>query len=536
MSYQEKAFKIVKESIKSAVFIDEKAREFYQDVKELTTDYEENLSIELYDNLKKNGISLDVHKYKISDENNNELKNYLFEDRDLVLLDWNLNGNSGAEFSLKLLEDIVGRAHIHFCIVYTSENGQNLDSVLFNILSYFSYENEEFYLDLKEKLESIENIETVLSELHNLNAYRDDVRARAITKSLFQEHREIIFKILEITGKEDIKCSLIKASIAFMKTLKSQTKNVCPSYVAFEEKTIVIDNTIIVVLNKNENHPNVLINNLSNQITKHENSFTQLLGLEMQTIFSKTSAFIDSNLLHFTKNALLFHRENYRKEGLLHFFPEFIKEIMIEKARLNIRNIPINLLESSFLDEEYSNQVPNNAELIAMNIFYNSTKLKNDNKLNFGDVFKRDGSEEYYICITALCDCLRPDKIQNSFFFAKGEPINTEVALSLGDSAFISYLSQSQIVKWTDVNTIIEQNNQKFSPVYIKPLQFTIVNVTFDGNDSIKFFNLNLIGEVENFNAKYITTIKSNYTQRIANHAFSYPIRVGVDFVKKQLL
>ena len=31
---------------------------------------------------------------------------------------------------------------------------------------------------------------------------------------------------------------------------------------------------------------------------------------------------------------------------------------------------------------------------------------------------------------------------------------------------------------------------------------------------------------------EYITTIKQNYAQRIANHAFTHPVRVGVDFVK----
>ena len=30
---------------------------------------------------------------------------------------------------------------------------------------------------------------------------------------------------------------------------------------------------------------------------------------------------------------------------------------------------------------------------------------------------------------------------------------------------------------------------------------------------------------------KYITTLRPNYAQRIANHAFIHPVRVGVDFV-----
>jgi hypothetical protein len=533
MSYEEKAFEIVKESIKSAIFIDEKARTFYQDEKELKGEDEEKLSIELYNNLKENGISLDIHKYNLKDENDDDLKNYLFEDRDLVLLDWNLQGDSGEEHSLKLLEDIVNRPHIHFCAIYTSESGSKLDSVFFNILSYFSSEDEKYYTDLKEKLESIENIDSIVSDLNFINVYRDSKLSGERFQKIFKENRATVETIFEQIGKDDKKCSLIKASIALMDTRKSLIKNACPNFVSFDNKTIVIDNTIIVILNKKDNNPNVLISNLSKQITKHENSFTQLLGLEMQTIFSKTSAFIDQNLLHFSKDALLYHRENYRKDGLLHFFPEFIKEIMLEKARLNIRSIPISLLDNDFLDIENKSVMPNDKELIAMNVFYNSTKLKNDNKLNFGDVFKKDDVNEFFICITALCDCLRPDKIQNSFFFAKGAPIKIDDALRLGDTAFISYLSEKQVVKWTDVNTLIEDRHQMFSPIYIKPLQFCIVNTEFDSNESLQFTFLNSTGVAEVFNAKYITTIKSNYTQRIANHAFSYPIRVGVDFVKK---
>jgi hypothetical protein len=118
-------------------------------------------------------------------------------------------------------------------------------------------------------------------------------------------------------------------------------------------------------------------------------------------------------------------------------------------------------------------------------------------------------------------------------FFAKGAPIKIDDALKLGDTAFISYLSERQVVKWTDVNTIIDKEHHKFSPVYIKPMQFSVVDTQFNQNGEILLNFLKSDGEKDSFKAEYLTTIKSNYTQRIANHAFSYPIRVGVDFVKK---
>jgi len=272
---------------------------------------------------------------------------------------------------------------------------------------------------------------------------------------------------------------------------------------------------------------------ISNNIISNKSSFTQLLGLEMQSIFSQSSAFIDENLLNFSKEALIYHRENYKREGIEQFFPEFIKEIMVEKAKLNIRDKELSLLENAFLDSLNEKIRPEDDELLSMNTFYNSSKLHSDNKLNFGDVFKDVDSEDYFICITALCDCLRPEKIDNTFFFAKGKPIKKDVALQLGDTAFLSYLSNKTVVSWTDV-TSIEENLHKFSPVYIKPLSFTVANTQFESNGNLSFSSIdyNVSSNLQTKNVTYITTIKANYTQRIANHAFSYPIRIGVDYVK----
>lgn len=533
MSYQEQAIGIIKDSIKSAIFIDENARDFFQDTSELKGKPEEKISIELFNKFKLDGISLAIHKYKINDEKDESLKNYLFEDRDLVLLDWNLDGNdSGQDFSLALLADIVKRPHIHFCTIYTSEKGNDLVNVFQNILSYFSGENSEYYDELYADLESEDEIVKIKDALNDINSNRDSDDCGRKVGKLFGSNRDQILKIKDITGISDNKCAIIKASIALNRMITSTKSNECPSITNFENKTLVIDNTIITILNKEDNNPRDLIKNISEQVIQGKSSFTQLLGLEMQSIFSKSGAFIDENLLSFGKDAIIFHREKYKTDGHLHFFPEFIKEIMLEKAKLNIRDKSISLLDNDFLDNENGGKIPNDEELIAMNIFYNSTKLKNDNKLNFGDVFKKEGGSEYFICITALCDCLRPSKIENKFFFAKGEPIKKQDALRLGDTAFISYLSEEQIVKWTDV-TSIDEKLHKYSPVYIKPLQYTIIDIQFNDEEVITFTNLNSKGEIVPFNGKYITTIKSNYTQRIANHAFNHSLRVGVDFVKK---
>jgi hypothetical protein len=535
LSYEEKSFEIIKNSIKSAVFIDEKARDFFQKDSDLLGENEEEITVDLFNQFKEEGISLAIHKYKINDQKNEALTNYLFEDRDLVLLDWNLDGeNSGQEYSLELLADIINRPHIHFCTIYTSEKGSDIDNVFRNIISYFSNETLENYIEKKESLEIEEEITKIKASLDDINLNRDTEEVKVKIGELFKTNPKEIKLIKSITGIASNKEAIIYASIALdNNSIKSEILYPSPTLISFINKTVIIDNTIITILNKQENEPKILIENISKNITASKSSFTQLLGLEMQSIFSKSSAFIDENLLNFTKEAVIYHRENYKKEGISHFFPEFIKEIMVEKAKLNIRNQELTLLEDNFLDSLNENIKPEIDELLSMNTFYNASKLHTDNKLNFGDVFKTEGVEEYYICITALCDCLRPDKINNTFFFAKGNIINKESALQLGDTAFLSYLSNKIVVAWTNVVSI-EESLHKFSPVYIKPLSFTVSNNKFDENGNLSFSYINADNDISLINVNYITTIKANYTQRIANHAFSYPIRIGVDYVKSQ--
>ena len=53
-------------------------------------------------------------------------------------------------------------------------------------------------------------------------------------------------------------------------------------------------------------------------------------------------------------------------------------------------------------------------------------------------------TNKFFVCITALCDCLIPKK--NKFYFAEGEKIKLKEALELGDGAFISYLTTGEIL------------------------------------------------------------------------------------------
>jgi len=523
MSYQDTANQIIKDSIKSAIFIDEKARSFYMNESELSGAVEERLSEELYNNFKINGVSLAVHRFIKGEEQIESVKKYLFDARDLVLLDWKLNDEDGEECSLQLLADIVlNQSHIHFCAIYTSL--RNLDEVFWNILSYFSQSTTEEYEDLKSELSDLEGgIVHLISEIKNFSAKRFDKSSRRDFAQFCKDNPEIISRIADYSKGKDKLCSVINAGIAFSNELTSNTSLPCPSLISSSKRILTIGNTIITILNKSESTPDNLIDKFSEHVVQNEQSFMQLIGLEMQKLMSQKAAFIDTNILHVSKEAFIYHREQKGKEG----FQEFIKEVLFEQARLHLRSGTLKMLDNELLDSltPQVSSFNNDSEIQAINTFYNSSILSGERPINFGDVFRI--GNKFFICITALCDCLNPKK--NVFYFAEGKKITRQNALPLGDTAFVSYLPLSEIIRWSDDQ---EEKGSHFKPIYIKPISFIIPEKNIIGNKLVLHF-LDENAVPKSLVVEYITTIKTNYTQRIANHAFSHPVRVGVDFVKK---
>ena len=266
-------------------------------------------------------------------------------------------------------------------------------------------------------------------------------------------------------------------------------------------------------------YPDILFQKFGETISTYRWGVMQLAGLEMQNIQKKNCSFIDENILRVTRKALGYHRnEDFDN------FEDFLRNVMLEQQALNLRDEKLTLVEA--IDREpYDEKLQE--EYTSMNVFYNSVCLKKNKPISFGDVFRCDG--EYYICITALCDCARPGKRNNSFYFAKGTSITCNDALKIGDGGFISYLNNNEYVKWNLKSSSDE-------PVYIVPESLLVpCNLIVDQKiDVEKLVFENGVSKIKTYVFEYVTTIKQNYTQRIANHAFTHPVRVGIDFVKKK--
>jgi hypothetical protein len=567
MTYNDKAFNIVKHSINSAVFIDEKAKEFYSEIPIDNDVIEEQLSVELFNQFKSEGVSLAVHKFNVADISNEELKQYLLKDRDLVLLDWELDATGGIDYSLKLLSEVVGYPHINFCCIYTSTS--KFDDITLHINTFFSGFSKADYENVLSAY-SFLDINDFLEPAKTLLASNNDSDIDSFLKSIGVDLADFP---IEYKSNFDALKILIDSFGGFEKSEKREMEITSTSK---ESNSFIINNTFVFILKKdvvNDTKPSALIKRISEELTKNKNSFIQLLGLEMQTIFNNNGSFINESMLQSSTEAFFTHR-NYLKEKNKNDIPfnTLIKKVLIEHATLRLRTAKLSLLDADFLDEESKNynQIPSDEEVASMNTFYNSvivTSLNNIDlpNVNFGDIFI-NSEGVYYLCVTALCDCLRPGKIKHNYFFVEGKEIPIDTANLLGDSAFVSYIPNNKAVSWinyestkvkkannagldpkdAEINNLKSKINAleqfKYKPVYIQPHIFNIRNPKIE-NNTIELRRVESVKKIEEgkdsgdlniFNASYVTTLRPNYTQRIANHTFAHSVRVGVDFVSKR--
>jgi len=254
-----------------------------------------------------------------------------------------------------------------------------------------------------------------------------------------------------------------------------------------------------------------------------------MLGLEMQSYINRSCAFITGDVLDVANETIAFHwHQNIKNENEVSF-AEFVKQIMIDQVDSRIKRGKFLLLEKiNFLNENNTPKKIDNRQIARINSFYNGSKISGERLLNYGDILFSSENENYYLCITALCDCLHPENINNRFFFVRGRKFDIESAIKLGDEAFISYLNDDECVNWVQYGQSTTYDNHK--PVYIKPIQLYIPNSSIVDN---KVTMLDLRDEqVKYVELEYKFTLRAQYTQRISNHAFSHPLRVGIDFLK----
>lgn len=523
------ASKILKDSISTAMFIDDKALEPFEKNREGFEDF-----THLYKSFKKHDCLLDIRRYS----NIGYRKKYKesLSKIDLLVLDWQLI-ESDTEYliPLNMLAMAISAKNVHFICVYTKRTNQEIDDqILYPITAYFS----NIYTE-----KSTETLETFYELLDDKGieqqAFKDKFYGlvKELTFYYYQKQdtvdkRNDINNALQDLGfattfndfiennydNSDIDQKLIRFGYELFDSPVSD--NLYAIHISQKGKnSIYINNTVIKIRNKVET-PN-LYGDFCDSLIDDHNIFFTLFGLEMRNRFRESAAFIGAEIGSIDEIALFYHQNQVTSVE----FMELLKDIWKEQASSFLYERKIKILDvledyktnrrikhkvSTFRKKDKKNQ----QNLARINAFYNTLNIKRmkDDTIKFGDIFLRndDVERKFLLCITPHCDCLHPtENIDNMFHFIEGKEDFLSEGLSTPEEDFSSfiYLKEDPIcIRW-----------------YCRPFSIYIPKKNNKVQNAI---NINIKGAESNIS--YLCSLRENYCQRLANKSFGFPLRVGV--------
>ncbi len=541
MSFSSVANQIIQDSIMSSIYIDDKIVEPFEAVIEGNEKLFE-VSKGLYSSFREKNKSLDFYKFKLT-RNWREDTDYIFKNRDLLILDWQLDETKDLKQTdaLEILAKAVETDSLHFISIYTSTDEEKFEDIFYQIKAYF---------DIKYNSKS----KAIITKLI------DDLESEGIDTTFFKEHsgkfKEIALKVANKEIIEEIKGPLIgklgKHYKSFSNTLKEIDKDLTKAWEIFgyclneeehntklinnvnsnvsfiERNFIVINHTIIQITNKENPKPEVHFDFFRQALLDVCGNLLSLTSLEIKNLLRDSSGFIGKDADSIDEAALFHHQS--KKENFFEFIIEIWKSHTFSHVDYNLDKL--STLNTEFWKEykgtkdidgrieslrRDENRFCN--ELAKLNVYYNSLHIGKpaEDKIKFGDIFlgfdgtgKPDG--KYWLNISAHCDCLVPeDNLKNNFYFVSGVKSGLKESLSLGDRGFTSYIKNEGeffSIMW----------NQR--PVILNIQNSNMVNYRIKAKD----------GKLEDFEIRYIGTLKENYAQRMANNSFSFAMRVGIDF------
>lgn len=300
-----------------------------------------------------------------------------------------------------------------------------------------------------------------------------------------------------------------------------------PCAVKVANGTLSIEGMIVCCLSKmasqEKNAVDIadLIPSIAKQITNVPNSIFDVIWLyysnALRTVLQERTQFfagIDEKALGYVSKELLSQGECIFNEWMKALFQD---EIMDRFDGVNIE-LPPEVLRD--IIEKYGDVQPRDfAEaLVALNekIMVNHIYSKKKHNIDFGDVFvtTEGGEEIYWMCVTAKCECLRPEnKIEYNYLFIKGKRMPRAVtALSAAESAYRSFI----------------KNEEELVSIEWKP---KLVSVYFKEGDNVAYSvgaKTQGIYKGITLSYTYLCNVKENYAQRMANASFAEGNKVGI--------
>jgi hypothetical protein len=549
MDFSTVASSIVREAINSAIYIDDKVLLPYEDAAPDAGMFRPD---KIFSSFRDNNCSLDIYRYDRGDFEN--LERLLYSNRDLLILDWHLDSDDEDNMrpTFEIMNKAIGAKNLHFCVIYTTEKlGELHEKVIYNIGSYFSGLTSRIKATGKEAFENwvdsfgLAEGETLditnrLSEL--TKQFFFDFKDKAQNKKVSKEILDLINEFsnrdqfIEFLNGLDLPTTVYKAQLLCLGFVLNQCEvpeeaNQQPIELSPDKNTVRVNHLYVKAYSKGTNGDG-LYEDFKLALINDSNLFLTLLGLELRNRFRESSGFIVNDLEGVSNLAFFFHRKSHF-EGHEGLFNEFLKDIWKDQVGSFLLEKNISLFDvidefgrSINIDQEllgFNKSVEVHRRALAqLNFVYNRLAAirKTNDEIRFGDVFYFDvegSARVFLLCVTPHCDCLRPGKIKNMFFFIEGKEIGIAAGVEKSDGDYISFIKNSgdlTCIDWTNGTDDC------------KPFTLYLPNHRMQGEDMVVMASV--LGEDRNL--VYLCSLKENYAQRIANKGFSYPLRVGIDF------
>lgn len=555
MDFAQVAEGIIKDSIVSAICIDDSLKGPF-DVPDSENDLNFNIPKSIHQSFKKEHCHLTVYQYK-DYRQWKEDRDFEFKNRDLLILDWELQKTAGDKYldSLKILNQAIETVGIPFVYIYTQ--AADLHKIPFIIQAYFSGLNKneaaELWGDIIQEIEDLDDVDDGQDLLNNFAEEIDALRRhnlstqekRNINQSISKKLGDItdasnpgkLFgNIKRILNKKLRDIELSPCDFLYLRQNEYFSRDKGPrkkiEFFDSEKMTLIINQNFIKISSKNEGvdayvDPKYLFQSFTKTVSDSHFNFLIFLALEFRNLYREQAMEVGRNLHLIDETTLLYHLGILGEKAgryLKHLWKDQVTALWFEKESKMVDSLIIYQSQDHIQKRLESFSVgEKETELSRINYFYSTLQIrrKEGDQIRFGDIFILNGFQKkqnqvYLMCITPHCDCEYPSKIENQFTFIKGvKTRNNKKPLERGDSGFDSYLFDKQ----SEEIFCIEWGNKPFT-LYVLESENKI--------DSGIKVNYKGIG----CTLGYVATQKESYAQRIANHAVSYLLRVGIDLAK----
>lgn len=518
---------IVRQSIRNVICVDDGLLEPYDVEKD---DVAFAFSKELFEGISNAcQCSVTMVQYK-GDETEGMLEEKLNE-KDLLVLDWELTITDRIEKPINVLACALNKNVPYICIYTNSEDLEKITDCIEKYYSGYTVEMAETAAKLWEsegigKEEFLNDLEKCLENGRNI-------------PKLFEKVQDLCPNINTVNCDYRNFEKWIPVYLQWKNYLLPEKKTYIAKRVKNKATALNVEGKMIFVFSKKKSDeitdnalsPEQIIPEIAECMVLKPNSIMDCIWLYYANCYSKAVYKRTQFFKDIAYDGFAYHMgkmNESKDEDLDSFFKELFNEEMLDILNSQDISIP-DVIITKILEDYKSNAIKDcHKDLVKLNerLTINRRYSECKHKIAFGDVFCcSDAGDtelgvicEYWLCITAKCDCARPDeKISNNYIFIGGKRVKDNVALLKAEKDYYSFINTIEI---DSKNPICIQWCSKINSIYIKQ------NEVSRGTEIIG----NLRGKDRHFT--YLGNVKENYAQRMANMAFSDGNRVGVSLAK----